>query len=1116
MKNPMLSIFVAIMFPIAGWCQTFTPTPEIVNLALGASLARWKADPATNQEYLSYGALESAKIMNYLALVAYHDPSNTTVINRLLDQIRNVIAGGNEPTCRGTILGWADNGLAQSLVLAKRTPTVWSQLTEAEVNKCDWLMRALTVAGNYMQNYHNDPERCLLGVFEGRKTRAPNIQEGYVGVMIAAHHYFGGASAVNSMLADFDYDNWLSTFADLGFTNIIYGWTYAHGNTAEGRATMKQLMENGGVAKLGGNIVEPDGVRHPFTFAGYYGSTPRPEIAYEPFGIYEALAERMYRGAVHNKSTSGEVHILNNRVSPMTGLIGMCNELQGSDGSGERSSVRYAYDGWNNNILTYATLRALNLWGDSPVHQEIDRRIKTGSIDILYKYKAGYRGRSNGEIKVHNEPTGITLGYNFVKDIWINYLWDRKDLNLLELMSPTLSESFDKLSSLTGAFGDGGFTGEQDVAWTYTQARRDGSAGVKPGDVAFIALAPGSAGSLSTTLARPVTMLRFKTRNLSGSGSPSLTIKLNDDILRTYDNFGADETEVVAIPGLEAVVGARIVITNTGTAELLIDDLELEEVSGLNGPENLTGSLIHMTDLTLTWTDNATNETGFQLERRKVPGGAFQVVEDNLPANTTSYTDRGLEPETTYEYRLVAFNLAGLSTEAVTTVETLPLVAMKETILDAVADADVRAGTSYMVTNYGSKNFMNVQWAGATNAATREAFLKFDLTSITTPIRRASLFLNTTTTSFGTTNPLTAVVDLMQDNTWQENTITWNNRPTTSVGTLHTWDPVAGNNTVDLSTDLLAGKEGLPLSLRISVLETILFTVLSRESTNPAVRPALTIYTDRILAPANLVVSGSGRPVLTWTDNSDNETNFRIQRKIVSGGEDARIAAGEVFEELATVDANSTSYTDMTADEGITYAYRVYALDESGKSGYSNIAEVTTVLPVSLVTFKAQKGEGNVVQLAWTTSSELNSSYFAVERSADGKRFTEIGRVMAGKVSEKLKNYKFEDHSKGLSGVCFYRLRMVDLDGSFAYSRLVSVGFDAVRDILLYPNPSSELLFIQMDGPVEQVVFYDINGRIRKEAGSETRLDVSGLPTGIYNVVITRNGKRHSLRFLKE
>lgn len=1110
------SLFLLLSF----WCrigsfgQTFTPSPEVINLALGANLPRWQPDPATSVEYLTYNSLATGKAMNYLALTAFHDPLNTAVVNRLLTGIRFVIAGGNEPTCRGAILGWADNALAQSLVLAKNTPAVWDQLTPAEINKCDWLMRAMTVAGNYLQNYHNDPDRCILGVFQNaRKTRSPNIQEGYVGIMIAAYYYFGGDAAVNAMLAEFDYDTYLSTFASLGFTNIIFGWTYAYGDTEEGRATMKQLMEQGGAAKDGGNIVTPDGVRHPFTFAGYSG-TPRREVEYVPYKIFEALAERMYPHVTHNRSNSGEAYILNNRISPMTGLAGMCNELQGVDGSGERSSIRYTYDGWMNSVLTYATIRALNSWGNTPVHQDIDRRMRVGSIDVLYKYKAGYRGRSNGEIKVHTEPTGVTLGYNFVKDIWINYLWDRKELGLLELMSPTLRESFDKLS-LGSAFSDGGFTGERAIAWTYTQARRDGPSGVKPNDAVFIALASGHAGALSTTLTKPVTMLRFKARNLSGSGSPSLTVKLNDEVLRTYSNFYADETEVVAIHGLAAVAGDRIVITNAGSAEILIDDLELEEVSELDGPGNLTGSLIQMTELTLTWTDHATNETGFQLERREIPGGAFQVIESNLPANTTSYTDRGLLPETTYEYRLVAFNLAGFSAEALTTVETLPLVAMDATVLGAEADADVRVG---ITANTGTKVFMNIRWGGSlTNSSTRQAFLRFNLNGVTRPIRRASLFLNATSdTNLGTTNPLTAVLDVMEDNTWEETGIVWSNRPTVSPGTLHSWDPVIGDNTVDLATDLLEGKEGGLLSIRVGVLENLQFVIQSREATNPAARPALTVYTDHLLAPSGLLASGSNRPVLTWTDHSDNETNFRIQRKALSGGEDARIAAGETFEDLATLDANSTTYTDITADQGVTYAYRVYAFDGKGKSRYSNVAEATAALPVSLVAFKAVKTEASAVQLTWTTSSELNSSYFGVERSADGKQFSEIGRIAAGKASEMLRSYRFVDQAEGSSSVCYYRLRMVDLDGSFSYSRIESVSFGVVRDIVLYPNPSADVLHIQMDGLVEQVVLYDANGRVRKESGSETRLNVSALPAGIYTVVITRNGKKHSLKFLKE
>jgi hypothetical protein len=68
--------------------------------------------------------------------------------------------------------------------------------------------------------------------------------------------------------------------------------------------------------------------------------------------------------------------------------------------------------------------------------------------------------------------------------------------------------------------------------------------------------------------------------------------------------------------------------------------------------------------LTLTWTDNATDETGYKVERK--PGlcsgtGTFAEIAANLPANTVTYSDTGLAAGATFCYRVRAFNAAGSS-----------------------------------------------------------------------------------------------------------------------------------------------------------------------------------------------------------------------------------------------------------------------------------------------------------------------------------------------------------------------------------------------------------------------------------------------------------------------
>ncbi|HWP81242.1 MAG TPA: FG-GAP-like repeat-containing protein [Bacteroidota bacterium] len=74
-------------------------------------------------------------------------------------------------------------------------------------------------------------------------------------------------------------------------------------------------------------------------------------------------------------------------------------------------------------------------------------------------------------------------------------------------------------------------------------------------------------------------------------------------------------------------------------------------------PTNLVVTPISATQMTLTWTDNAINENGYQIERRQGITGNYEALPTLPPANTTSYTDGGLSPGTTYFYRVRAFSL---------------------------------------------------------------------------------------------------------------------------------------------------------------------------------------------------------------------------------------------------------------------------------------------------------------------------------------------------------------------------------------------------------------------------------------------------------------------------
>ncbi len=165
-------------------------------------------------------------------------------------------------------------------------------------------------------------------------------------------------------------------------------------------------------------------------------------------------------------------------------------------------------------------------------------------------------------------------------------------------------------------------------------------------------------------------------------------------------------------------------------------------------------------------------------------------------------------------------------------------------------------------------------------------------------------------------------------------------------------------------------------------------------------------------------------------------------------------------------------------------------------------------LPVRLISFSGKKIEsGN--QLNWLTANEINASHFEIERSENGKVFEKIGEVKAnGGPAEKV-NYEFVDQvpppgvgATDASGL--YRLKMIDFDGKFDYSKIISIKNDASQfsKLKIYPNPAISVLNIEnMSENTIEIV--NISGQkqtvnILSQSDSKSSIDVSAMPKGVY------------------
>lgn len=170
------------------------------------------------------------------------------------------------------------------------------------------------------------------------------------------------------------------------------------------------------------------------------------------------------------------------------------------------------------------------------------------------------------------------------------------------------------------------------------------------------------------------------------------------------------------------------------------------------------------------------------------------------------------------------------------------------------------------------------------------------------------------------------------------------------------------------------------------------------------------------------------------------------------------------------------------------------------------LASLTTSnpLPIELVNFNCGNSK-NSNTLSWTTATESNNDYFAIERSTNGAEFVQIAKVDGAGNSLNTLNYSYRDENS-LKGISYYRLKQVDFNGKFTYSEICSVTNNGDGNIVFYPNPVKNSLTIDYEfseKPISNVIsITDVTGKLVSVTSSfadyRVTLDCSDLAEGIY------------------
>ncbi len=231
---------------------------------------------------------------------------------------------------------------------------------------------------------------------------------------------------------------------------------------------------------------------------------------------------------------------------------------------------------------------------------------------------------------------------------------------------------------------------------------------------------------------------------------------------------------------------------------------------------------------------------------------------------------------------------------------------------------------------------------------------------------------------------------------------------------------------------------------------------------------------------------------------------------------------------IGQTNVNTRIFIDTTVYLNENYTYRVSTFTGGYHSYFSNEASgyVPEVTPVELVSFTAS-ANGNNVTLNWGTATETNNRGFEIYRQSaenksngDGGRWEKAGYVQGFGTTTEPHSYTFTDNIQDRQSSLSYRLKQIDFDGSYEYSKAVEVNINTPDKFLLeqnYPNPfnpaTSISYSVPKDGFVHLVVYNVLGQKVTElvnenvRAGShQVTFNAANLSSGVYYYRIEAGG----------
>jgi uncharacterized repeat protein (TIGR01451 family) len=198
--------------------------------------------------------------------------------------------------------------------------------------------------------------------------------------------------------------------------------------------------------------------------------------------------------------------------------------------------------------------------------------------------------------------------------------------------------------------------------------------------------------------------------------------------------------------------------------------------------------------------------------------------------------------------------------------------------------------------------------------------------------------------------------------------------------------------------------------------------------------------------------------------------------------------------------------------------------------GSAVIGQAGGPVPVKFTSFKAQLLTSNSAIVKWTTESELDNDHFEVERSDDGLHFTLRGKVRGNGSTTVSHSYDYTDMLNTSSPIVYYRLKIIDTDGKYSYSKIVAIklsGSINVDKYSVYPNPFISDIRISMTSQIDvmatfRVLSFDGKEMVRRTLSVQkgdniiVMKDFGKLAKGSYLLEVTSGSDKFIQKIVKD